>query len=155
MKADPGAKVLVFDSALPEFFMPDPERKPPVSPAENKATVIAFYQQAFNDGQPEQAAAAHLGATYTQHNPQAPDGAEGFIGYVRLMRGRFPELHVDVKRAIAEDDLVVTHSNMHLKPGDGGMAVVDIWRVADGRIVEHWDVMQQVPDTSANDNTMF
>ncbi|HZR51295.1 MAG TPA: nuclear transport factor 2 family protein [Streptosporangiaceae bacterium] len=125
-----------------------------MSAAENKALVVAFYQQAFNDNQPEQAA-AHLGGTYTQHNPGAPDGAEGFIGYVHWLRGQFPELHLEIKRAIAEDDLVVTHSNLHLKPGDRGMAVADIWRVADGRIVEHWDVVQEVPDNSANDNTMF
>ena len=115
--------------------------------------MLAFYQQAFNDGQPEQAA-DHLGATYTQHNPGALDGAEGFIGYVHWLRGQFPELHLDIKRAIAEDDLVVTHSNLHLKPGDLGMAVADLWRIADGKIVERWDVVQQVLEESANDNTM-
>ena len=102
-----------------------------MSTADNKKLVIAFYEQAFNDGQPEQAAAAHLGATYTQHNPGAPDGAEGFIGYVHWLRGQFPELHLDIKRALAEDDLVFTHSNLHLEPGDRGMAVADIWRIAD------------------------
>ncbi|HTI22518.1 MAG TPA: nuclear transport factor 2 family protein [Kutzneria sp.] len=125
-----------------------------MSPADNTATVLAFYRQAFNDGEPE-LAAAHLGATYTQHNPQAPDGADGFIAYVHQMRGRFPELRVDVKRAIAEKDLVVTHTNMRLRPGDRGVAVADIWRLADGKIVEHWDVIQPVPDESANANTMF
>jgi predicted SnoaL-like aldol condensation-catalyzing enzyme len=95
-----------------------------MSTAANKALVLAFYQQAFNDGQPEQAAAAHLGATYTQHNPGAPDGAEGFIGYVHWLR-------------------------------DLGMAVADLWRIADGKIVEHWDVVQEVPEKSSNDNTMF
>jgi predicted SnoaL-like aldol condensation-catalyzing enzyme len=125
-----------------------------MSAAANKALVVAFYQQAFNDGQPEQAA-AHLGATYTQHNPGAPDGAEGFVGYVHWLRGQFPELHLDIKRVIAEDDLVVTHSNLHLKPGDLGMAVADLWRIADGKIVEHWDVVQEVPEKSSNDNTMF
>ena len=126
-----------------------------MSTADNKKLVIAFYEQAFNDGQPEQAAAAHLGTTYTQHNPGAPDGAEGFIGYVHWLRGQFPELHLDIKRALAEEDLVFTHSHLHLKPGDRGMSVADIWRIADGRIVEHWDVVQEVPEASANDNTMF
>jgi len=122
---------------------------------DNKALVLAFYRQAFNDGQPEQAAAAHLGATYTQHNPGAPDGAEGFIGYVHWLRGQYPELHLDIKRAIAEDDLVLTHANLHLSPGDLGLAVADIFRIADGKIVEHWDVVQEVPDKSENTNTMF
>jgi len=74
---------------------------------------------------------------------------------VHWLRGQFPELHLDIKRALAEEDLVFTHSHLHLKPGDRGMSVADIWRIADGRIVEHWDVVQEVPEASANDNTMF
>ena len=122
--------------------------------ADNKALVLAFYERAFNDGQPE-LAASHLGDQYTQNNPGAPDGAAGFVGYVHWLRGQFPELHLDIKRAIAEDDLVVTHANLHLTPGDLGMAVADVWRVVDGKIVEHWDVVQEVPEKSSNDNTMF
>jgi predicted SnoaL-like aldol condensation-catalyzing enzyme len=74
---------------------------------------------------------------------------------VHWLRGQFPDLRLDIKRVIAEGDSVVTHSNPHLKPGDRGMAVADFWRVADGKIVEHWDVIQEVPEKSANDNTMF
>lgn len=95
-------------------------------------------------------------ATLTrQHNPGAPDGAAAFVGYVHQMRGRFPEIHLDIKRTVAEGDLVVTHSHIHLTPNDDGLAVADFWRVLDGRIVEHWDVIQQVPAESANTNTMF
>jgi predicted SnoaL-like aldol condensation-catalyzing enzyme len=126
-----------------------------MSAAENKALVTAFYEQAFNDYQPEAAATAHLGESYTQHNPEAQDGPGAFVGYVHWLRGQFPDLRLDIKRVIAEGDLVVTHSNLHLKPGDRGMAVADFWRVADGKIVEHWDVIQDVPEKSANDNTMF
>jgi len=125
-----------------------------MSTAANKALVLAFYEQAFNDRQPEEAA-THLGAGYTQHNPGALDGAEGFISYMLWLHGQYPELHLDIKRAIAEDDLVVTHSNLHLTPGDLGMAAIDILRIVDGKIVEHWDVMQDVPEKSSNDNTMF
>ena len=121
----------------------------------NKQLVLAFYRRAFNDYEPEQAAAEHLDATYTQHNPEAQDGPDAFVGYVHWLRGQFPELHLDIKRAIAEGDLVVTHSNLHLQPGDLGMAVADFWRIADGKIVEHWDVIQQVPEQAANNNTMF
>ncbi|MEH0529737.1 nuclear transport factor 2 family protein [Streptomyces stelliscabiei] len=71
------------------------------------------------------------------------------------MRGQFPELWLDIKRAIAEGDLVATHSDLHLKFGARGMAVADFWRVVDGKIVEHWDVVQEVPEKSATDNTMF
>lgn len=121
----------------------------------NTETVIAFYTRAFNDGEPEAAAAAAIGDTYVQHNPSAPDGVPAFVAYVHSMRERFPELRLEVKRTIAEGDHVVTHSAFHLTPGDRGMAVADIWRLEDGKIVEHWDVMQQVPEQSANTNTMF
>ncbi|WP_144782594.1 nuclear transport factor 2 family protein [Microbacterium sp. BH-3-3-3] len=70
-------------------------------------------------------------------------------------RDESPELHLDIKRTIAEGDLVVTHSNLHLAPGDRGMAVADFWRLEDGRIVEYWDVIQEVPEQASNDNTMF
>jgi predicted SnoaL-like aldol condensation-catalyzing enzyme len=126
-----------------------------MSTAENIGLVVAFYTRAFNAGEPEAAAADALGDVYIQHNPGAPDGAAAFIGYVHSMRERFPQLHLDVKRTVAEGDLVVTHSNIHLAPGDRGLAVADFWRVVDGRIVEHWDVIQEVPAQAANTNTMF
>ncbi|KFF98334.1 hypothetical protein IQ62_25290 [Streptomyces scabiei] len=126
-----------------------------MSAEQNKSLVLAFYQQAFNDYQPEQAASAYLGETYTQHNPEAQNGPEGFVGFVHWLHGQYPELHLDIKRAVAEGDLMVTHSNLHLEPGDRGTAVADFWRLADGKIVERWDVIQEVPEKSANDNTMF
>ncbi|WP_144713268.1 nuclear transport factor 2 family protein [Curtobacterium pusillum] len=88
-------------------------------------------------------------------NPQTGDGPDAFVGYVHWLRGQVPELHLDIKRTIAEGDLVVTHSNLHLAPGDRGMAVADFWRLDGGRIVEHWDVIQEVPEEAANTNTMF
>ena len=122
---------------------------------EHTSLVTTFYELAFNEGKPEEAAAAALGSSYTQHNPEAQDGPDAFVGYVHWLRGQFPELHLDIKRVIADGDLVVTHSNLHLTPGDLGMAVADIWRIEHGKIVEHWDVVQQVPEKSANANTMF
>ncbi|WP_285137220.1 nuclear transport factor 2 family protein [Microbacterium sp. lyk4-40-TSB-66] len=78
--------------------------------------VVSFYEQAFNDGQPEEAAARALAETYTQHNPGAQDGVAAFVGYTHWLRGQFPELHLDIKRVIADGDMVVTHSNLHLAP---------------------------------------
>jgi predicted SnoaL-like aldol condensation-catalyzing enzyme len=122
---------------------------------QNKQTVIAFYTLAFNDKRPEEAVERYLGSRYIQHNPQAPDGPEAFIQFVNAYAGQFPELNVDIKRAIAEGDLVVTHSLLTTTPDDRGSAVADIFRLEDGKIVEHWDVVQPVPETAANDNTMF
>ena len=121
----------------------------------NKATVKAFYNLAFNDKKPAEAAAKYLGSEYIQHNPQAGDGAEAFVQFVTGFLAQFPQLSIEIKRAVAEDDLVVTHVHLKKSPEDRGTAVMDFFRLQDGKIVEHWDVLQPVPETAANDNTMF
>jgi predicted SnoaL-like aldol condensation-catalyzing enzyme len=122
----------------------------------NKATVVAYYTTAFNDKKPQEAVAKYGGPVYIQHNPQAADGFQAFIDFVKLFTTQNPRLHVDIKRVIAECDLVVTHSHLTLNPSDRGSAVADIFRLnRDGKVVEHWDVIQAIPETSANDNTMF
>ncbi|WP_203691113.1 nuclear transport factor 2 family protein [Streptomyces sp. SID12488] len=97
----------------------------------------------------------YWGTEYHQHNPNIADGVagarEGLGGYFRA----FPELAVSRKRVVAEGDLVAVHSHYVNAPGERGQAVVDLFRVRGGKIVEHWDVLQDVPATSANDNTMF
>ena len=127
--------------------MPDREQ--------NKQTVTAFFTTAFNDKQPAEAVAKYLGPQYIQHNPQAADGAEAFIQFVGGFVAQFPQLSVDIKRVVAEGDLVVTHSLIKVSPEDRGTAAMDIFRLEDGKIVEHWDVLQPIPETAANDNTMF
>jgi predicted SnoaL-like aldol condensation-catalyzing enzyme len=92
---------------------------------------------------------------YIQHNPLAPDGAEALKNLGTAVRRQFPDAQYDVKRVIADGDLVLVHSNVVMTPGTRGSAVVDIFRFQGGRIAEHWDVTQAVPETSANDNTMF
>lgn len=120
----------------------------------NKKTVIAFYETAFA-GNPEQAVADHVGDRYLQHNPQAQDGTDAFIGFVHYLRGGYPQLRLDIKRVLGDGDLVVTHAQLVLNPEEPGRALADFWRLADGKIVEHWDVVQDVPSSSANDNGMF
>jgi predicted SnoaL-like aldol condensation-catalyzing enzyme len=131
----------------------------PCSPAQvarNKATVVAYYTTAFNDKKPEEAVAKYGGPVYIQHNPQAADGFDAFIAFVKFYTGQNPQLHVDIKRVIGECNMVVTHSHITLSPTDRGQAVADIFRLnRQGKVVEHWDVIQPVPETSANDNTMF
>lgn len=104
---------------------------------------------------PEEAVAKYLGTNYRQHNPGTADGPESFIKTVKWFAQNFPEFRMETKRIIAEGDLVVLHSHLILKPGDRGSAVVEIFRLENGKIVEHWDVVQEVPETSANNNTMF
>ena len=120
-----------------------------------KQVVSDFFDLAFVKRDPARAAERYLGTTYTQHNPTAPDGAEVFPALIGGLFAQAPEASFHLKRVIAEDDLVVLHYNLKMSPDDLGQAVVDIFRVEDDRIVEHWDVMQPVPTESANDNGMF
>jgi predicted SnoaL-like aldol condensation-catalyzing enzyme len=99
--------------------------------------------------------AQYVGSEYIQHDPQSPDGAEAFIQFVNGFAGQFPQLRIDIKRVIAEGDLVVAHLLITMAPENRGMAGVDIFRLQNGKIVEHWDVLQPVPEQAANDNTMF
>jgi predicted SnoaL-like aldol condensation-catalyzing enzyme len=118
--------------------------------------VVAYYTTAFNDKKPEEAVAKYGGPVYIQHNPAAADGFDAFIAFVNAFTTANPQLHVDIKRVIGECNLVVTHSHLTLSPSDRGSAVADIFRLnRQGKVVEHWDVIQPVPETSANDNTMF
>jgi predicted SnoaL-like aldol condensation-catalyzing enzyme len=105
--------------------------------------------------QPEEAVAKYIGPNYRQHNPGSADGSESLITTMKWFTQNFPELRMETKRIIAEGDLVVIHSHLILKPGDRGSAVVEIFRLENGKIVEHWDVAQEIPEKSANDNTMF
>ncbi|MCY0935584.1 nuclear transport factor 2 family protein [Streptomyces sp. H34-S4] len=120
----------------------------------NKQVVVDYYETAFG-GDPEKAIADHFGPRYVQHNPDAEDGPEAFTGFVRWLRGEYPQLRLDIKRVLAEGDMVVTHSHLILEPGKPGRALADFFRLEDGKVVEHWDVIQEVPEASANPNGMF
>ena len=117
----------------------------------NKRAVRSFYELAFNGKEPEEAVAKYVGDRYVQHNPQAADGPEAFIGFVRA----FPELSVEIKRIVAEDDIVVTHGLVKFSADDRGTVAADLFRLEEGKIVEHWDVLQPFPEESANDHPMF
>ena len=117
----------------------------------NKRTVVEYYELAFNAKQPEQAVERYVGSRYIQHNPQAPDGTEAFIGFVKA----FPEASVDIRRVFADGDIVVTHSLLKFTPDERGTVAVDFFRLEDGKVVEHWDVLQPFPEESANAHPMF
>lgn len=118
---------------------------------QNKRTVVEYYELAFNGKEPEQAVEKYVGSRYIQHNPQAPDGPEAFIAFVRA----FPELSVDIRRVMAEGDMVVTHSLVRFTADDPGSVSADFFRLEDGKVVEHWDVLQPWPQESANPHPMF
>jgi predicted SnoaL-like aldol condensation-catalyzing enzyme len=92
---------------------------------------------------------------FVQHNPQVADGAEAFIGFVNSMRSQFPEMHLEIKRVITRGKMVVAHSHLTLIPGKPGLALADFFRFEEDKVVEHWDVIQEIPDASANSNGMF
>lgn len=121
----------------------------------NKQVVREFHHLVVNERNPKEAVARCFGMNYTQHNPIAPDGVEAFVRVMTAALAAQPDLRVDVKRMVAEGDLVAMHSHFIPAPGQRGRAVIDFFRLEDGKIVEHWDVSQDVPEASANTNTMF
>jgi predicted SnoaL-like aldol condensation-catalyzing enzyme len=120
----------------------------------NKKTVVAFYEAALNQ-KDFAAAQKYIGPRYTQHNPTAPDGPDGFKKFIDFLRDKYPQSHSDIKQAFADGDYVILHVHAKREPNTAGSAIVDIFKLENGKIVEHWDVIQPVPDKSANSNGMF
>jgi predicted SnoaL-like aldol condensation-catalyzing enzyme len=119
--------------------------------------VLKFYEAALNEKNSEMAR-AFLGDKYIQHNPNVPDGIEAFVRFVRFRREKFPNARNEVKRVIAESDLVALHVHSVVIPNSPGRMIVDIFRVEDGKVVEHWDVIQEIPVAlfpPLNDNGLF
>jgi predicted SnoaL-like aldol condensation-catalyzing enzyme len=125
-------------------------------PETNKDIAVALYKKALFEGQVEEAFRLYAGATYRQHNPLIEDGVEGVKKFADWIMANHPDAHCEIKRVFADGDHVILHSHWHgLSDNPRGEAVVDIFRLEGGKVVEHWDVIQPIPETSANANTMF
>ncbi len=122
--------------------------------ATNKQNAIDFYRMSY-DGNPRKAVELYVGAEYIQHNPLVGDGTEPFIAYFERMYQEYPDKSIEFVRAIAEGDLVALHTHQ-VWPGNEEYVTMDFFRFDEqGKIVEHWDAMQEIPDFSKNGNTMY
>lgn len=121
----------------------------------NKRLAMDCLDMIFNQHKPAQAVAQYIGDSYRQHNPDAPDGPQGIVAYAGNYLKANPQSSMVFKRVIAEGDLVVVHSHVKASLSDRGEAAVDIFRVQNGRLVEHWDVVQPVSTHPTNGNSMF
>lgn len=122
---------------------------------QNKKIVTDFYEGVFLKHQVKAYADRYIGDQYIQHNPHVPDGKAPFVDFFTGHFKENPEAKSVIKRAVAEGDLVFLHVHSTQNAQDRGVAIVDIFRVQNGKIVEHWDVQQAIPKQSANTNTMF
>jgi predicted SnoaL-like aldol condensation-catalyzing enzyme len=121
---------------------------------QNKANAISFYRTAY-EGSPRKAVELYVGAEYIQHNPLVGNGKEPFIEYFERMAGEYPGKSIEFVRAVAEGDLVALHTHQ-IWPGNEEYVTMDFFSFDDsGKIVEHWDSMQEIPENSANGNTMY
>jgi len=120
----------------------------------NKKAVVEFYEAGLNRKDFE-AASKYIGPRYVQHNPGAQDGIEGFKGFLAFLREKFPNSHSEIRRVFADGDYVILHVHAVREPGTRGRAIVDIFRLEQGKIVEHWDVAQDIPEKMPHNNGMF
>ncbi|CAB3830671.1 hypothetical protein LMG26689_00930 [Achromobacter animicus] len=126
----------------------------PEQEAANKAAVLAFYEKGLNQKDAD-AALKYVGDRYVQHNPNAADGPEGFRQFIAFLRDKYPASHSEIKRVFTDGDYVILHVHAVREPGTRGNALIDIFRLEGGKIVEHWDAVQPIPEKAANSNGMF
>lgn len=122
--------------------------------SQNKQNAISFYRTAY-EGNPKKAVELYVGDQYIQHNPAVADGLQGFIDYFERMQAEYPDKSINFIRCIAEGDLVALHTHQ-IWPGNDQYVTMDFFRFDEnGKICEHWDAIQQIPESSANPNTMY
>jgi len=120
----------------------------------NKKIVVTFFDAAVNK-KDFNMASQYLGSRYIQHDPDAADGPEALKNFIQFLREKFPNAHTEIKQVYAEGDHVIIYVHSIKEPGTRGRAIVDIFKLENNKIVEHWEVVQDVPEKSANQNGMF
>jgi len=126
-----------------------------ISKKPNAKKAVAFLDMVFNQKKVKEGFDKYVGEKYIQHNPLAADGKDAAVDVLGKALQALPGWSYEVKHAYVDGDIVVVHSHVRMKPEDRGFAVVDIFRFEKGKVVEHWDVLQPIPEKSANNNTMF
>ncbi|MGF9832579.1 ester cyclase [Bacillus anthracis] len=120
----------------------------------NKKMVVDFYNEVFNKHNID-IIPKYVSEDYKQHNPFVADGRKAFMDFFKEDFVKNPNSFAEIKRVVAEGDTVALHVHSRTNSQDKGVAIVDIFRIKDGKIVEHWDVIQEIPNEAANNNTMF
>ena len=115
----------------------------------------ALYEAALNKKDFDGSVEISRLASYIQHNPSAADGPEGLKGFIAFLKDKFPNNKSEIKRIFADGDYVIVHVHAVREPGTRGNAIIDIFRLENGKVVEHWDVVQPIPEKAANNNGMF
>lgn len=154
MKTTTSILMAALAALLTACAQPDCAELANAAEEQNKKTVTAFYDAAIND-KDFAAASAYLGDKYIQHNPLAADGPAGLQAFLAFAKDNLGGFKVKFKRVLADGDFVIVHAHATNGPDDRGSAVMDIFRLENGKVVEHWDVIQAIPETAQNDNTMF
>ena len=142
------AAVVLLALAAPAAWAADAKQEA------NRKAVLEFYEKGLNQKDAD-GAIAYMGDRYVQHNPNAADGPEGFRKFIGFLREKFPNSRSEIKRSFVDGDYVILHVHAVREPGTRGKAIIDIFKLENGKIVEHWDVVQPIPENPANNNTMF
>lgn len=120
----------------------------------NRQIVLQFYEAGLNRKDAD-AALQYVGNRYVQHNPNAADGPEGFRQFIAFLRDKYPDSHSQIVTSFVDGDYVILHVHAVREPGTRGNAIIDIFKLENGKIVEHWDVTQAIPEKTASGNPMF
>ena len=147
----------LFATMLPAILLTacaSTDSRLPAQQEAKRQVVLQFYEAGLNRKDAD-AALKYVGNRYVQHNPNAADGPQGFRQFIAFLRDKYPDSHSEIVRSFVDGDHVILHVHAVREPGTRGNAIVDIFKLENGKIVEHWDVTQAIPEKTASGNPMF